>query len=143
MNGPQGDTSEPTVHFREGFREGDPHLGVWLYLVEDPSQQAFDELLGLLNGWYVVGFYGGYGGGGFHYMSDISLVKEKGRPLVRLNIDMGSRFGPQSIEVLRRALVGWARLKTWKPKPPHVGPVGVQVERIELGAPEQVGPRLS
>jgi hypothetical protein len=91
----------PVRHTGEGSVEG---LGFTIVLEEPLPEGAFGNLNHLIEGWYQVGFYGGFGGTGFH--SIMNLDYDEDDLLVSWTMDMGD-VGEEAAEVLATILDGF------------------------------------
>jgi len=91
----------PVRYTADGFAEG---LGFTLALEEPLPEGAFDHLKRLIESWYQVGFYGGFGGTGFH--SIMNLDYDEDDLLVSWTMDMGD-VGEEAVDALVAILDGF------------------------------------
>ena len=91
----------PVRHTGEGFPEG---LGFTIALEEPLPEGEFDNLKRLIESWYQVGFYGGFGGTGFHDMMNLDYDEDD--LLVSWTMDMGD-VGEEAVEALATILDGF------------------------------------
>jgi hypothetical protein len=94
----------PVRYTGDGCVEG---LGFTIVLEEPLPEGAFDNLRRLLESWYQVGFYGGFGGTGFHDM--MSLDYDEDDLMVSWTVDMGDVIDTEAVDVLARALEGFSQ----------------------------------
>ena len=78
-------------------------LGFTLLLEKPLSEEALKELERIIESWYTVGFYGGYGGTGFHDIFGPEYDEDD--LLVSWTVDMGD-VGIEAAEVLGKILDG-------------------------------------
>ena len=88
-------------------------LGFTVALDGALSEDSFKYLNELINAWYMVGFYGGFGGTGFHHLAEPEYDEED--LLVSWTVDMGDVMPEQAVEVLATILDGFSQ-------PTHSGP---------------------
>jgi hypothetical protein len=88
----------PVRYTGDGCVEG---LGFTVVLEEPLPEGAFDDLKHLIESWYQVGFYGGFGGTGFHSMMNLDYDEDD--LLVSWTMDMGD-VGEEAVEALATIL---------------------------------------
>jgi hypothetical protein len=91
----------PVRYTGDGCVEG---LGFTVVLKEPLPEGEFDNLKRLIESWYQVGFYGGFGGAGFHSMMNFDYDEDD--LLVSWTMDMGD-VAEEAAEVLATILDGF------------------------------------
>lgn len=93
-----------------------PHVVFVLHFEADPGPDILDRLAQLLRFWYEDGFFGAYGGQGFHWMSDL-LVEDQA---IAWEVDFGDAEPDAYYDLLHRLEVYAASAKP-RAKLLHVG----------------------
>ena len=91
------------VEYEGGSPPVEPDVDFTLYLKRPLSKPYRKELEGLIEGWYMVGFYGGFFGTGFHSLSDLTFGRA-GSKRVRWHLDRGNVDLSEPTQVLVRCL---------------------------------------
>jgi len=91
----------PVRYTGDGFPEG---LGFTVVLEEPLPDSEFENLKRLIESWYQVGFYGGFGGTGFHSIRNLDYDEDD--LLVSWTMDMGD-VSEEAAEVLATILDGF------------------------------------
>ena len=81
-------------------------LGFTVVLRDQLERVVLEELKKLVENWYGVGFFGGFGGNGFHSMTEVEY--EEDDLWVAWTVDMGD-VGEEAINVLAKVLDGFNR----------------------------------
>ena len=68
-----------------------------------------DRLREIILAWYTVGYYGGFGEGGPHFISDIGAEEEDGHWWMEWWVDMGS-LEPTALMALESCIVRYIEL---------------------------------
>ena len=89
-----------------------PDVHFELAASKSPSEGDREQFDQLLSGWYLVGFYGGYGPatlgrGVLHNMTEPSYTKDDQGFSAKWRVDMGS-VPDHALDVMIRALEGWS-----------------------------------
>ena len=79
-------------------------LGFTVVLKQQLEPVVLEELKKLVENWYGVGFFGGFGGNGFHSISDVEYEDEE--LWVAWTVDMGD-VGQEAMDVLAKILDGF------------------------------------
>ena len=109
MSDPQFEWEIPCEYTDEWSWEG---LGFTLYFEDAVTERQEEDLRRLIEGWYEVGVWGGFGPvqegkGVLHLLGSIEVKNEEG-PRVEWWVDMGSA-SMQALGVLMLCLQTWSR----------------------------------
>lgn len=101
-------SDELQVRFRVDYENEWESLPIKIILDDALTEHMREELFEVLNAWLRIGLYGGFGGQGFKWFSEITYDAD--RHIVALHIDMGDvleedRIWPSLIAILAK-LVG-------------------------------------
>ncbi len=101
------DTSNPMVPMKWLDTIDGLDIGINIYLEKPPTPEQEDAIKASLDRWYTVGFNGGFGGAGFHSISQPSVD----RASLRCMLDLGSADAPLAFDSLRKRLAALSNVQ--------------------------------
>lgn len=94
------DALHPMVAVRWLDTSYESDVSINIYVASSPTLEQRVSIQALLSRWYAVGFNGGFGGSGFHSITDASF----GGPVIRCSIDLGKVDALLAFDSLRKRL---------------------------------------